>query len=93
MNQVIIQGMDAADFFGRIDELVTTRVNEAIQQLQPVESPDDLLNYHEIAKTYNMGTISHISAKVSAAKVQQFKKSGLVCIRRADAEKLFRKTV
>lgn len=93
MNQVIIQGIAADDFFGRIEQIVEDRVKKAIDAVTPKESPDDLLNYHEIAKTYNMGTISHISRRVSEESIQQHRKDGKVCITRKDAEKLFRKTV
>ena len=93
METVITQGIQVDDLLSRIGQIVDERVKEAIEAIAPKESPDDLLNYHEVARTYNLSTVSYISNKVCASQVMQFRKDGLVCIRRADAEKLFRKSV
>ena len=93
MDTIIIQGIPAEDFFGRIEQIVEKRVKEAVEAITPKESPEDLLNYHEVARIYNMATVSHISRRVSEENIQQHKKDGKVCITRHDAEKLFRKSV
>lgn len=79
------------------DELRSMMLGVAVEAVRiatkPQESPEDLLNYHEVARIYNMATVSHISRRVSEENIQQHKKDGKVCITRQDAEKLFRKSL